>query len=72
MRTDAAQPHSGVFTPELFGLLRGSCLIGYERRGCPNPSTGALPRSWPSLSGWWFFEWFQDVSTTELLEFAGR
>jgi hypothetical protein len=30
MRTDAAQPHSDVFTPELFGPFCRSCLIGYE------------------------------------------
>jgi len=42
MLADAAQFYSDVFTPELFVLLCGLCLIGYEW-------SGLADRSWTGL-----------------------
>ena len=53
MLTAAAQLYSDVFTPELFVLLCGLCLIGYEWRGLPNPSlTGLGARLGVLALGW--------------------
>jgi hypothetical protein len=53
MHSDAAQLYSDVFTPELFVLLCGLCLIAYEWRTVADRSIGGLGARYGVLAAGW-------------------